>query len=232
MRAELVLWARKLLLLLVVLAVAAGAISTWSNIQSTHLGNGRPLPLLKGLFRPPQTLAGRHIGIVAGHSGNDSGAVCPDGLTEASVNLKIATAAANEMRSRGAQVDLLKEFDTHLTDYVADAFVSIHADSCQVDLSGFKVASLAGGSKASEQLADCLWTRFETTTSLPRHPATITFDMRDYHAFKEIAPSTPAAIIETGFLKADRDLLTRRSDLAAAGIVSGVECFLVQNPGR
>ena len=95
MRAELVLWARKLLLLLVVLAVAAGAISTWSNIQSTHLGNGRPLPLLKGLFRPPQTLAGRHIGIVAGHSGNDSGIVA-----NAQESLKTHTIAFAAEKSR------------------------------------------------------------------------------------------------------------------------------------
>jgi len=230
MRAELVLWARRLLLLMAVLAIAAGAISAWLSARSPHLGNGTPLPLLQKLFRPPQTLAGRHIGIVAGHSGNDSGAVCPDGLTEASVNLTIAKAAVNEMQRRGAQVDLLKEFDTHLTGYVADAFGSFHADSCEVDLSGFKVASLVGGSKASAQLADCLWKGFETTTSLRRHPDTITFDMRDYHAFKEIASDTPATIIETGFLKADRTLLTRHSDLAAAGIVSGVECFLAPNP--
>jgi N-acetylmuramoyl-L-alanine amidase len=49
--------------------------------------------------------------------------------------------------------------------------------------------------------------------------------MSRYHAFREIAATTPAAIIETGFLKADRELLTQRADRAAAGIVAGIECF-------
>jgi len=43
-----------------------------------------PLEILTG-----RGIAGRHIGIVAGHDGNDSGAVCPDGLTEAEVNRDI-----------------------------------------------------------------------------------------------------------------------------------------------
>ena len=124
-------------------------------------------------------------------------------------------------------MDLLTEFDPRLRDYAADAFVSIHADSCMVDLSGFKVASLAGGSQASAQLADCLWNGYETVTGLARHPDTITFDMRGYHAFREIAAATPAAIIEIGFLNGDRAYLTQHTDHVAAGIVKGVECFLL-----
>ena len=50
--------------------------------------------------------------------------------------------------------------------------------------------------------------------------------MRDYHSFREIAPSTPAAIIETGFMNADRSLLTEHPDRAAQGIVDGILCFL------
>ncbi len=56
------------------------------------------------------------IGIVAGHSGNDSGAVCYDGngnvtLTEADVNLKIAALVQQQLTQKGYQVDLLREFD-------------------------------------------------------------------------------------------------------------------------
>ena len=50
--------------------------------------------------------------------------------------------------------------------------------------------------------------------------------MSRYHAFREIAAETPAAIIEIGFLKADRGLLTKQPERAAAGIVSGIDCFL------
>src|SRR5512136_905667 len=59
------------------------------------------------------------IGIVAGHSGNDSGAVCVDNtgkvtLTEAEVNQQIATLVQKKLVQDGFQVDLLNEFDTRL----------------------------------------------------------------------------------------------------------------------
>jgi N-acetylmuramoyl-L-alanine amidase len=49
--------------------------------------------------------------------------------------------------------------------------------------------------------------------------------MREYHAFREIDPSTVAAIIETGFLNLDREILTRHTDLVAQGVVEGILCF-------
>jgi N-acetylmuramoyl-L-alanine amidase len=51
------------------------------------------------------------IGIVAGHWGNDSGAVCADGLTEEKVNLRIATLVQQYLIAEGYEVDLLQEFD-------------------------------------------------------------------------------------------------------------------------
>jgi N-acetylmuramoyl-L-alanine amidase len=125
-------------------------------------------------------------------------------------------------------VDVLKEFDPRLSDFKADAFVSIHADSCEVDLSGFKVARLdpPRGNAASERLTDCLWERYGALTGLSPDPDTITYDMSRYHAFREISSTTPAAIIEIGFLKGDRDLLTGHPDRIAAGIIAGLQCFL------
>jgi len=89
------------------------------------------------------------IGIVAGHSGNDSGAVCRDAtgdvtLTEADVNLKIATLVQQKLNAQGFQVDLLNEFDTRLNGYRAVALVSIHNDSCDFineQATGFKVSA-------------------------------------------------------------------------------------------
>jgi N-acetylmuramoyl-L-alanine amidase len=57
------------------------------------------------------------------------------------------------------------------------------------------------------------------------HAGSITGDMREYHAFREIDPSTVAAIIETGFLNLDREMLTKNTDLVAAGVVDGILCF-------
>ncbi|PKO21727.1 MAG: hypothetical protein CVU38_13170 [Chloroflexi bacterium HGW-Chloroflexi-1] len=221
MRAGALRRAQQTLLVMVVLAVVAVVASTW---MAARAGEGPSW--LQAIFGPPQTLTGLRIGIVAGHAGNDTGAVCPDGLTEAGVNQAVADAVARALQRRGAHVDLLAEFDDRLPGYQADAFVSIHADSCEYNLSGFKVASLEGGSRASDALVACLWARYEATTGLKPHPDTITYDMRGYHAFREIAAATPAAIIETGFLSGDRRFLTRHPDRAAAGIVAGVECFL------
>lgn len=223
MRMRTVHGARRFLLLLIAAAVVIGLASAWGP---EPLGRSR-------LLAPFFPLTGYHIGIVAGHNGSDTGAVCPDGLTEAQVNLAIAQAVVAGLQSRGAVADLLTEFDSRLAGYQADAFVSIHADSCQVDLSGFKVAALdpvaGGGDAASERLVACLWREYERATGLPPHPNTVTFDMTRYHAFREIAPTTPAAIIEVGFLKADRELLTQRPERAAAGVAAGIVCFITQN---
>jgi N-acetylmuramoyl-L-alanine amidase len=50
--------------------------------------------------------------------------------------------------------------------------------------------------------------------------------MTRYHAYYEIDPNTPAAIIEAGFMLEDRELLTEQSDRVARGIVNGLICFI------
>jgi N-acetylmuramoyl-L-alanine amidase len=221
MRLGTVRWARRLLFAVAVVGILVGAGLVWNSAGA----DGSPAAVLR-LLGLPGGGTPRRIGIVPGHSGSDSGAVCPDGLTEAQINQAVAEAVARALKRRGVTVDLLQEFDRRLSGYQADAFVSIHADSCEVDLSGYKVASLEGGSDASERLAQCLWERYGAVTSLPPDPNTITYDMSRYHAFREISPTTPAAIIEIGFLKADRELLADRPDRVARGIVAGLDCFL------
>lgn len=175
------------------------------------------------------------IGIVAGHSGNDSGAVCYDGngnvtLTEAEVNLKIAAIVQQQLIQHGFQVDLLREFDPRLNGYRALAIVSIHNDSCQYindQATGFKVAAALNTNdlNRANRLTACLIDRYQRDTHLPFHAGSITSDMREYHAFREIDPNTVAAIIETGFLNLDREILTKHTDVVAAGVVDGILCF-------
>jgi N-acetylmuramoyl-L-alanine amidase len=175
------------------------------------------------------------VGIVAGHSGNDSGAVCYDGngnvtLTEADLNLEIAALVQQQLTQQGYQVDLLREFDSRLNGYRALAIVSIHNDSCEYindQATGFKVAAALNTNdlNRANRLTACLVDRYQQLTDLTFHAGSITGDMREYHAFREIDPSTVAAIIETGFLNLDRELLTRRTDLVAAGVVEGILCF-------
>jgi N-acetylmuramoyl-L-alanine amidase len=176
------------------------------------------------------------IGIVAGHSGNDSGATCTNeagevDLTEADVNLNIATLVQKKLVDRGFQVDLLNEFDTRLNGYRAVAIISIHNDSCEYindGATGFKVAAALNTHDVNRanRLVACLVDRYHAATGLPFHAGSITSDMTGYHAFSEIDPNTIAGIIETGFLNLDRDLLTKHSDQVADGVVSGLMCFI------
>lgn len=173
------------------------------------------------------------IGIVAGHSGpqNDPGAVCPDGLTEAKVNLTIASLVQKNLVEQGYDVDLLQEFDPRLTQYQAKVLVSIHNDSCNYindEATGFKVAAAQASNypdKAS-RLTACLVDRYAKTTGLKFHYNSVTPDMTQYHAFSEIDPNTTAAIIETGFLNLDRKILTEQPDVVAQGVSAGILCFL------
>ncbi|MFZ5819424.1 MAG: N-acetylmuramoyl-L-alanine amidase family protein [Chloroflexota bacterium] len=176
------------------------------------------------------------IGIVAGHAGNDSGAVCYDDegnptLTEAEVNLDIASRVQKALSAEGYQVDLLNEFDTRLNGYRAVALVSIHNDSCDYindQATGFKVAAALNTHdfNRATRLTECLRDRYQAATGLTFHAGSITGDMREYHAFSEINPNTIAAIIETGFLNLDQELLVEEPDKVADGVVRGILCFV------
>ncbi len=176
------------------------------------------------------------IGIVAGHSGNDSGAVCYDengqaDLTEADVNLEIANFVQKNLTAQGFQVDLLNEFDTRLNSYRAVALVSIHNDSCEYvndQATGFKVASSleTRDVNRAQRLTACLVDRYQRITGLTFHASSITRDMTEYHAFSEIDPNTITAIIETGFLNLDREILTNETERVADGVTQGILCFI------
>jgi len=187
----------------------------------------RPTKTLEPSATPtPEPL---RVGIVAGHWQYDSGAVCPDGLEEATINLDVASRVFAILEEAGYPADLLPEFSAALTGYRAAAFVSIHVDSCESDgLSGFKVARVASSAipEMEDRLVACLVEEYARATGLALHEDTITFDMTDYHAFWEIDPNTPGAIIELGFMDGDRNLLTRYADRAAVGVAKGILCFL------
>ena len=185
-----------------------------------------------------------HVGIVAGHystdpNSYDPGAVCEDGLTEQSVNYKIATLVAQKLTALGYQVDMLQEFDPQLSGYRGQLLVSIHNDSCEYQgdqATGFKVASAVRNAypEAAGQLTNCLIDRYQRDTGMQFHYNTITNDMTEYHSFNEINSNTPAAIIETGFMNLDRQFLTEQTDRVAQGVVDGILCYLndekVENP--
>ena len=228
----------------ILLVAAGGALlaTLFTALGSQSILAGDALPAPYALPTPEGTResngdsprAQLRIGIVSGHWGNDSGAVCPDGLTEMEVNLTIASLVQQKLSQEGFTVDLLKEFDPRLQGYRAQALLSIHADSCQYindQATGFKIAPALGSSQPERtaRLTACLKERYAARTGLSYHNS-VTPDMSSYHAFSEIDPDTPAAIIESGFLNLDREILTQQPELIAQGIVDGLLCYLYNQP--
>ena len=183
----------------------------------------------------------KRVGVVSGHRGpsriqgavgDDPGAVCPDGFTEAEVNFNVAQLVVRNLRQLGYSVDLLDEFDPRLDGYQAAALVSIHANTCQEwpngeIVSGYLVAKAASRPDVGPDadLAECIATYYEQATGLLRR-FNLTADMTDYHTFREIHARTPAAIIELGFMLADRNLLENEQERLAQAITQGIVCFL------
>lgn len=195
---------------------------------------GYNVPVLNTLW--PQTLVRalfqKQIALISGHAGNDSGAVCTDAsgnttVTEAQVNAAVAEQTAQNLRRAGADVLILEEFDHRLNNLRADLLLSIHADSC-IDASGYKAARYQNsiiGSRA-DQLIDCLDQHYAAVTGLKHHANTITHNMTEYHAFRVIDPTTPAVILELGFLGGDQALLVNHPEVAAQGITESIICFM------
>jgi N-acetylmuramoyl-L-alanine amidase len=203
-----------------------------SQTPSWEISQIAPLPTPLPPLVPTSTPHLRPlIGIVSGHWGNDSGAICADGLKEADVNQNIAAQVQKKLVEKGFDVDLLKEFDPRLRGYKALALVSIHADSCAYineQATGYKVAAALASPdrEKATRLTACLRARYGQASGLDLHSTSVTTDMTNYHAFDEIDPETPAAIIETGFLNLDRQFLVENSNVAADGIVNGILCFI------
>jgi N-acetylmuramoyl-L-alanine amidase len=223
-------------LLLFVLSGAAASANQASNNRPIIIESDQQTEETLATPTPRPTNArpaGPYVGIVAGHWGNDSGAVCPDGTTEQQTNLAIAKRVTERLRARGVWVDLLQEFDGRLTGFQGDVLVSIHADSCDpIDAdppaTGFKVARSQASTipTVTDKLVDCLRGEYEKSTGMRYHENSITRDMTSYHSFREIDPNTPAAIVETGFLYLDYDMIVKQPERPAEGIANGILCFL------
>jgi len=210
----------------------AEVVAAGSSAETLSAKFVKPVPARPVVGRVAQSPGPVRIGIIAGHKGNDSGAVCADGLTEAEVVENIAVRVVSALQTRGIAVDLLTEFDPRLDGYVGTALVSIHADSCDYfneQATGFKVAG--SGYTDSSALSICAEDAYRQATQLSFHANTVTPDMTDYQAFRRIAGGVPAIIIEVGFLNLDRELLTRQPDRVAGGITDGLWCYLDQIRG-
>jgi N-acetylmuramoyl-L-alanine amidase len=200
--------------------------------------------------RPAAARPGWRVGLQAGHW---RAAELPDelgrlrtatgtyggGVNEWELNLDVARRAARRLEAEGVAVDVLPA--TIPPGYQADAFVAIHADGdASGRLSGFKLARAWRSAIPDEddRLLGAIAESYATATGLPLDRR-VSRAMTGYYAFSSrrfthaIAPTTPAVIIELGFMTsdADRQVLLKRTDALADGISGGVGRFLEQREG-
>ena len=184
------------------------------------------------------------VGIQVGHWQNESmpeelenlerntGATW-NGMTEAEVVLVISEQIQQQLQAAGIEAELLPAAVP--PGYVADVFVSIHADgNPNPAVNGFKFAAprrdYAG---TSEALVDLMYDTYRDATGLRIDPS-ITRRMTSYYSFNwpryeyAVHPFTPAVIVETGFLTSpiDRAIIVDEPKRAATGVANAVIRFL------
>jgi N-acetylmuramoyl-L-alanine amidase len=197
--------------------------------------------------KPVEPAGPRRIGLQAGHwrtnevpealrrlevqTGTSWG-----GYTEWQLNLDIANRVAAILRGRGYTVDIIPTLVP--TNYLADAFVSLHADGDPAGAArGYKAAHGSRRGPYEDQLVRALLEEYGKATGLPED-FRISRNMLGYYAFSwsrfqwSAAPHTPAAILEMGFMTsaADRAVLLQRPNVVAEGVANGILRFLDEVP--
>jgi hypothetical protein len=158
-------------------------------------------------------------------------------LNERDTVAVIADLVLARLESEGIEVELLPA--TVPPGYVADAFVSIHADgNPNRSVGGFKIAGPRRDySGRSSALVEALYDSYASSTNLDTDPS-ISRRMTAYYAFNwpryehAVHPYTPSVIVETGFLTnaTDRSIIVDRPELAAEGIANGILAYLSDIP--
>lgn len=181
----------------------------------------------------------QRIGIISGHRGRDSGAVCNDEygnvlLREVDINFAVAQRVVARLTARNYAVDMLDEVDPRLENYRAAALVSIHANTCYdfgEYVSGYIVAIAEARPRLGIDafLRECIAINYGARVPL-RRSFTLTEDMTNNHAWHKIHPLTPGMILEMGYMLADQAVLTEDPDLLADAITAGILCFM-ENAG-
>lgn len=212
--------------------------------QDYKIGKGMQYSLqeLSSWERPAGPL---RVGLQVGHLDNDqvpeelnglknngAGAEAA-GYNERDTVQVITQLVAEQLEAAGVTVDVLPA--TVPPGYIADAFVSIHADgNTNTGVRGFKMAGPRRDySGLSETLVDALYESYGAATGLPID-GSISRRMTAYYAFNwpryeyAVHPYTPSVIVETGFMSnpVDRAQLVNQPELAAQGIAEGILVFL------
>jgi N-acetylmuramoyl-L-alanine amidase len=163
-----------------------------------------------------------HVVLDPGHGGGEPGAVGPDGLREADLNLAVARSAAAELEARGVRVVLTRSDDYRITlasraaiatSLGADAFVSIHhnagPDHYQ-DTPGAEVYYQSTGGDAAKRLGGLLyeetidafapydieWAAYRDAQVKVR----LSDDGGDYYGILRRSAGVPAALAELAYV--------------------------------
>lgn len=199
-----------------------------------------PLPQAE-VYNPPGP---KRVGLQAGHwrveetpqelRGLGPGASA-GGKAEWEVNLDIAERTAALLRASGVEVDVIPS--TLPVEYKAHAFLSVHADGDETGTrQGYKLGRAAWSAtpEADDKLMAAISGAYADATRMPLDPVGASRRMNAYYAFNSrrychaIAPGTPSAILETGYLTSavDRQMLLNDPDAAARGIATGLLRYL------
>jgi hypothetical protein len=200
------------------------------------------LPRLAGAQTPWK------VGLQAGHwrsielpdelrSLRGNGGTSGGGVAEWQLNLAVARRAAERLEAAGVEVDVLPA--TIPPGYRADAFVALHADGDATGrYSGFKLARATRSlvPDQDDRLLAAIEATYAEATGLPIDPH-VTRNMTGYYAFSSrrfthaISPTTPAVILEMGFMTHAGDLrfMLGNQEALAAGVSRGVYRFLEQS---
>jgi hypothetical protein len=200
----------------------------------------QPLPPAE-VYNPPGP---KRVGLQAGHwlteqippelKGLGPGASAA-GKAEWEVNLDITERTAALLRAYGVEVDIIPT--TLPVEYKAHAFLSIHADGDESGVrQGYKLgrAVWSATPAADDRLIAAISEAYAQMTHMPLDPVGASRRMTAYYAFNSrrychaIAPGTPSAILEAGYLTSavDRQILLGDPDAAARGIARGLLRYL------
>lgn len=155
------------------------------------------------------------------------------GKAEWEVNKAIAEETKIILEAKGVVVDILPA--TVPPDYIADAFIAIHADgSTDTAASGYKASGpWRDFTNKADALVQYIEAAYAKETGLEYDP-NITRNMRGYYAFAwwryehSVHPMTPSIILETGFLTnpQDRTIIVNKPELSAKGLADGIIDYL------
>ena len=198
---------------------------------------------LGGSIAPAATAAvGPRVAIQAGHwRANEApwpfristgGSVA--GVDERTITLDVAQRVGALLRPAGIEAEVLPAWFP--SDYAADAFLALHVNGSPNPAHRGFFADRSDDSRipeVEERLTRLINSEYAKATGLP-YIYRPTPNSRRYYGYYRVTGSTPAALIEMGFLtnETDRAFLTSAPQTAAQALATAIQRFLADAAPR